>query len=74
MSIGDISCQRLNADDLSLVDYVQIVENIDDENHKANCEKSYTLTYKHFNCVLTINMGGKSNLLDDDNDDIEEAN
>jgi hypothetical protein len=38
---------------------VQIVENIDDRSHKANCERAYTLSYKHYNCVLTINMGGE---------------
>lgn len=59
MSIGDISCQRLSSEDLSVVDYVQIVENIEDRVHKANCERAYTLAYKHFNCVLTINMGEK---------------
>ena len=41
-----------------MVDYVQIVENIDDRSHKANCERAYTLSHKHYNCVLTINMGG----------------
>jgi len=63
VSIGDISCQRLSADDLSVIDYVQIVENIDERAHKANCEKSYTLSYEHFNCVLTINMGGKGKFI-----------
>jgi hypothetical protein len=58
VSIGDISCQRLSSQDLSVVDYVQIVENIEDRSHKANCERAFTLSYKHFNCVLTINMGG----------------
>jgi hypothetical protein len=60
ISIGDISCQRLSATDLSVVDYVQIVENIDDRVHKGNCERSYTMSYKHFNCVLTINMNEKN--------------
>jgi len=49
----------LSSEDLSVVDYVQIVENIEDRVHKANCERAYTLAYKHFNCVLTINMGEK---------------
>ena len=30
ISIGDISCQRLNAEDLQVLDYVQIVENIEE--------------------------------------------
>lgn len=59
VSIGDISCQRLSAEDLNVVDYVQIVENIEDRVHKANCERAFTLSYKHFNCVLTINMSEK---------------
>lgn len=46
VSIGDISCQRLNSEDLSVVDYVQIVENIEDRVHKANCERAFTLAYK----------------------------
>lgn len=56
VSIGDISCQRLNADDLQVVDYVQIVENIEDRAHKQNCERAFTIAYKHYNCVMTINM------------------
>lgn len=36
---------------------MQIVDNIEDRVHKANCERAYTLSYKHWNCVLTINMG-----------------
>jgi hypothetical protein len=59
VSIGDISCQRLNSEDLSVVDYVQIVENIEDRVHKANCERAFTLAYKQYNCVLTINMGNE---------------
>lgn len=59
VSIGDISCQRLSSEDLSVVDYVQIVENIEDRVHKANCERAYTLVYKQYNCVLTINMGNE---------------
>ena len=59
VSIGDISCQRLSSADLNVVDYVQIVENIEDRVHKANCERAFTLSYKHFNCVLTINMSDK---------------
>lgn len=42
-----------------MLDYVQIVENIDDRSHKSNCERSFTLSYAHFNCVLTINMSNK---------------
>jgi len=60
ISIGDISCQRLNAEDLNIIDYVQIVENIDERQHKAHCERSYTLSYQHYNCVLNINMSGKN--------------
>ena len=67
MSIGDISCQRLFSDDLTVVDYVQIVENIEDRVHKANCERAYTLSYKHYNCVLTINMSDKEKAPGSDN-------
>ena len=35
------------------------MENIEDRVHKANCERAFTLSYKHFNCVLTINMSEK---------------
>lgn len=59
VSIGDISCQRLSSADLSVIDYVQIVENIEDRAHKSQCERSYTLSYKQYNCVLTINMNEK---------------
>lgn len=44
---------------MTVVDYVQIVENIEDRIHKANCERAFTLSYKQFNCVLTINMGSE---------------
>jgi hypothetical protein len=43
VSIGDISCKRLNADDLNELDQVWIVENLEDKAHKANCERSFTL-------------------------------
>lgn len=42
-----------------MLDYVQIVENIEERSHKANCERAFTLAYQHFNCVLTIDMGNK---------------
>lgn len=41
---------------MQVVDYVQIVENIEDRLHKQNCERAFTLAYKHYNCVMTINM------------------
>ncbi|CDW91154.1 UNKNOWN [Stylonychia lemnae] len=62
VSIGDISCQRLSEEDLNVIDYVQIVENIEEKVHKANCERSFTLSYSHYNCVLTIDMGGKGKI------------
>lgn len=43
VSIGDISCKRLNADDLTELEQVWIVENLEDKAHKANCERAYTL-------------------------------
>lgn len=74
VSIGDISCQRLSSDDLNVVDYVQIVENLEDRLHKANCERSYTLSYKHYNCVLTINMSEKDKDKQSDNAPIMMSN
>jgi hypothetical protein len=59
VSIGDVSCRRLKADDLNELEQVWIVENIEDKVHKANCERSFTLQSQHYNCVITINMGNK---------------
>jgi len=56
VSIGDISCKRFHAENLSEIEQVWIVENIEDKSHKENCEKSFTLLHQHFNCVITINM------------------
>jgi acetone carboxylase gamma subunit len=59
ISVGDVSCQKLNALDLTVKDNVLIVEDIDEKAHKANCERSFTLLHRHKNCVITINMMDK---------------
>ena len=56
ISIGDVSCQKLHADDLRVLDNVLIVEDVDERAHKANCERSFTLMHQHHNCVISINM------------------
>lgn len=56
ISIGDVSCQRLDAITLRVIDNVLIVEDVDERSHKANCERSFTLMHRNFNCVLSINM------------------
>jgi len=56
ISIGDVSCQRLDADRLTVQDNVLIVEDADEKAHKSNCEKALTLLYQHHNCVITLNM------------------
>lgn len=56
ISIGDISCQKLNADDLQVVDNVIIVSVTDDRQHKPQCEKAFTLLHGHQNCVLNMNI------------------
>ena len=45
ISIGDISCQKLTADELELEDYVQIVEDFDEKAHKNQCERQLTLLH-----------------------------
>ena len=52
ISIGDVSCQKLNADDLRQIDNVMIVDIADDKSHKPNCERAYTLLHEHQNCVI----------------------
>ena len=32
------------------------MEDVNERDHKANCERSFTLMHKNFNCVLSINM------------------
>lgn len=59
ISIGDVSCQKLNAETLCVEDNVLIVEDLDERAHKMKCERAFTLMRHHFNCVLTINMGDK---------------
>ena len=56
ISIGDISCQRLDTDTLNSVDFWQIIDDPDDAAHRENCERSFTLNYMHYNCVLTIQL------------------
>ena len=56
VSIGDVSCQKLDANTLQVKDNVLIVEDVDERQHKANCERSFTLMHQQFNCVLTISM------------------
>eukprot|EP00352_Strombidinopsis_acuminata_P001319 CAMPEP_0176347896 /NCGR_PEP_ID=MMETSP0126-20121128/7437_1 /TAXON_ID=141414 ORGANISM="Strombidinopsis acuminatum, Strain SPMC142" /NCGR_SAMPLE_ID=MMETSP0126 /ASSEMBLY_ACC=CAM_ASM_000229 /LENGTH=234 /DNA_ID=CAMNT_0017696373 /DNA_START=97 /DNA_END=801 /DNA_ORIENTATION=- len=60
VSIGDVSCQRIHATNLSVLDNVLIVEDVDERSHKANCERSFTIAYRHYNCVITINMADKA--------------
>lgn len=59
MSIGDVSCQKLNADDLRILDNVIIVDETDQSIHKPSCERAFTLIHEHRNCVIQINMPQK---------------
>ena len=61
ISIGDVSCQRLDANSLRVIDNVLIVEDVNEREHKANCERSFTLMHRNFNCVLSINMQDRGN-------------
>lgn len=45
VSIGDVSCQKLDAHTLQVKDNVLIVEDIDERQHKINCERSITLLH-----------------------------
>ena len=56
ISIGDISCQRLESDTLNSIDFWQVIDDPDDSAHRANCERAYTLNYQHWNCVVTLLM------------------
>ena len=56
ISIGDVSCQKLNADDLRVVDNVIIVDITEEKSHKPNCERAFTLLYQHQNCVINMNL------------------
>ena len=56
ISIGDVSCQKVDAKTLQVKDNVLIVEDIDERQHKSNCERSITLLHQHFNCVMTIHI------------------
>lgn len=59
ISIGDISCQKLNADDLRVVDNVIIVDIADDKQHKPACERAFTLIHGHQNCVIHMTVDQK---------------
>jgi len=61
ISIGDVSCQKLDADDLSVVDNVLIVNVQDDRTHKPQCERAFTLLHQHNNCVLNMSIQQKKN-------------
>ena len=56
ISIGDVSCQKLDAQTLRVKDNVLIVDDVDERQHKSNCERSYTLLHQQYNCVMTIHM------------------
>ena len=47
---------------------------MEDRLHKANCERSFTLAYKHLNCVFTINMGDSKDKPNLDNEPIMLSN
>jgi len=34
---------------------VLIVDDVDERQHKSNCERSFTMLHQQYNCVLTIN-------------------
>ena len=56
ISIGDISCQRLDAQTLIPEDFWQIIDDPDHASHKNNCERAFTLNHQHYNCVMTIQL------------------
>ena len=59
MSIGDVSCQILDAEKLTVQDNVLVTGDVDERAHKVNCERALTLLHQHYNCVITMNMADK---------------
>jgi hypothetical protein len=59
ISIGDISCQKLNAEDLRVLDNVIIVDMPEEKSHKPSCERAFTLLHQHQNCVIHMNIVSK---------------
>jgi len=41
-------------------DLVQIAENPDAADHKAGCERAFTMLDRHMNCVIKIQLKGKA--------------
>ena len=57
ISVGDISCQKLNAYDLTTTDNLMLIED-DGPNHKPVCERAFTMLHGSNNCVLTFDLPG----------------
>ena len=65
VSIGDIFCHIFEASTLNWIEKWVIVDDVDMDGqiHRNNCEKAYTMTYKHYNCILAIQLSqGKSKI------------
>lgn len=60
MSIGDVSCQILDAEKLTVQDNVLVTGDVDERSHKANCERALTFLHQHYNCVVSLNMADKA--------------
>ena len=57
ISIGDVVCQKLKAENLAQLDTVSIENNmVDDKEHKSKCERAFTLLHQHTNCVIHMNL------------------
>lgn len=55
ISIGDITCQRLDSEGLNSCDFWQIIDDPEtDSAHRTYCERSYTMNYQHWNCVTYL--------------------
>ena len=55
ISIGDVSCQKLNAYDLTTTDNLMLIEDTG-PNHKPVCERAFTMLHESNNCVLTFDL------------------
>ena len=56
VSVGDISCTRYDSELLMAPDLWQMIDDPDERSHKENCQRAFTLTHQHFNCVITIQL------------------
>lgn len=55
-SVGDLAFLSFDGDTLVTEEPTYIVEDVNEKEHKVNCEQTVTLNKNHMGCIVTVNM------------------